>query len=96
MTASLKNNRRSPENDASMKALGFGFFFMAAEYLGLETGMFWIYLNMIEKKEVMKDVEHLRGFSKGGKVPKKSEILFEKLIGEDDRLSLDLFAEDKS
>lgn len=49
MTASLKNNRSSPENDASMKALGL-FSLTAAEYLGLETGMFWIYLNMIEKK----------------------------------------------
>lgn len=38
---------------------------MAAEYFGLETGMFSIYLNMIEKKQVMKDMEHFRGFSKG-------------------------------
>lgn len=45
MTASLKNNRSGPENDASMKALGF-FLLMVAEYFG----MFWIYLKMIEKK----------------------------------------------
>lgn len=44
-----------------MKAFFF-FFLRNRSYFGLEAGMFWINLNMIEKTFGMKDVEHLRVF----------------------------------
>lgn len=65
----------------------FFFFLRNRSYFGLEAGMFWIDLNMIEKTFGVKDVEHLRVFFffKGGKSP-----LNLKLIGENESRTVSL------
>lgn len=46
-------------------------FLVASEsYLGLLTGMLWIYFNLIQNKWVVKDVDHLWGFFLRGKSQK--------------------------